>query len=1041
MNNRTGKDAPYQPGMAHEPTLAKLSMPRLAQGVARPRLFETLDRALNGGAAWLVAPGGAGKTTVAATYIAERQLPYLWYKLDSDDADPATFFYYLGLAAKTAAKDPSLRMPLLTPEYLPDIPGFARRYFRDLFSALPHGTAILLDNQHEVGDTSVLEIILRSAIDETPAGSGLIILSRVNPPPCLVRHKVGGLMEIIDWEAMRLTWEETRAIAASAGVEDPTASKVLHQRCEGWAAGLTLLLEHAKLGGLGDKVISLGALESIFDYFASELFDHLQASTRDFLLKTALLPHMTASMAEEVSGNPGSGEILADLYHRHFFTNRWDTPEFNYQYHALFREFLLVKAEQAYPHSEYLELVDRAGRVLRKHEQDQEAVPLYLRARQWETAASIILSQAPSLLVHGRGQTVVGWIQQIPEEHITSNPWVLYWYGIGLQFTDSCKAKEMLEGAYDAFSGVDPIGKLLATSAIIDIIYHLRESLMGAVPWVDSLKDQLQKNPDYLSPEIEARVLSSLVSMLELMRPADPALPQYVERLVSLLVGRLEINENEKLQMAGRLVIYYAVVCSDAQACDRLLRYARSLQGTQDITEPSRLLYTILSVLPSLFADNGSGIIREPADALLAMIKDGNMKEKFEDKSLSVLELPASYYAIFLCLQSGNAEAARSLLCHMETLVVVPESIDMALLTMARCMCAFAQGDWASVDTHGQESLQIHRRMGAAISGLELYCIMAIQRCECEKPEDALEYLEQPREQGCRNSPRMRYQVLMIEAYVCVLKRDLEQCHTRLREALTIGRDHGYWTKVFWLMKIAPRLCAEALRAGIEVKHVQRLIGELNIPSDDPSIENWPWPVRIYTLGHFGLVIDGRHFDVKNQRQKKPLILLKLLVAMGGSGVKKEKLADMMWPDADADTALYAFGSNLARLRKIIGEKSVLLKGGRVSLNESVCWWDVQALESCLDVADKGGPCPEESSAFTEKVMGLYKGPFLPHEEDMWFEPLRDRLRSRFSQFVAMSCTSLNDADRKGDARAMLQRAMEADPDCKDLVVSLMINN
>jgi hypothetical protein len=44
--------------------------------------------------------GGAGKSTLAATYLEEAQLSGVWYQLDAGDSDPATFFYYLREAAQ-----------------------------------------------------------------------------------------------------------------------------------------------------------------------------------------------------------------------------------------------------------------------------------------------------------------------------------------------------------------------------------------------------------------------------------------------------------------------------------------------------------------------------------------------------------------------------------------------------------------------------------------------------------------------------------------------------------------------------------------------------------------------------------------------------------------------------------------------------------------------------------------------------------------------------------------------------------------------------
>jgi ATP/maltotriose-dependent transcriptional regulator MalT len=127
------------------PTPAKLSCPKLHHAVPRERLFKLLDEHRQRSTIWVAAQPGAGKTTLLATYLASRKLPNIWYQVDSGDSDPATFFYYLGQAATTAAPRQRKPLPLLTPEYSSDLPGFARRFFRELFARLPALSVLVLD--------------------------------------------------------------------------------------------------------------------------------------------------------------------------------------------------------------------------------------------------------------------------------------------------------------------------------------------------------------------------------------------------------------------------------------------------------------------------------------------------------------------------------------------------------------------------------------------------------------------------------------------------------------------------------------------------------------------------------------------------------------------------------------------------------------------------------------------------------------------------------------------------------------------------------
>ena len=88
-------------GVTRKASLAKLSRPRLFGVIQRERLFALLDENRGRLLVWLSGPPGAGKTTLVATYLESRELTSLWYQVDPGDADPASFFHYLTVAART----------------------------------------------------------------------------------------------------------------------------------------------------------------------------------------------------------------------------------------------------------------------------------------------------------------------------------------------------------------------------------------------------------------------------------------------------------------------------------------------------------------------------------------------------------------------------------------------------------------------------------------------------------------------------------------------------------------------------------------------------------------------------------------------------------------------------------------------------------------------------------------------------------------------------------------------------------------------------
>ena len=62
---------------------------------------------------------------------------------------------------------------------------------------------------------------------------------------------------------------------------------------------------------------------------------------------------MTAAIAQAVSGEPDAGRILSELHRDNYFaTLRQAGPEAIYQYHPMFREFLLARAAESMPKDE-----------------------------------------------------------------------------------------------------------------------------------------------------------------------------------------------------------------------------------------------------------------------------------------------------------------------------------------------------------------------------------------------------------------------------------------------------------------------------------------------------------------------------------------------------------------------------------------------------------------------------------------------------------------------------------------------------------------
>ena len=298
-------------------------------------------------------------------------------------------------------------------------------------------------------------------------------------------------------------------------------------------------------------------------------------------------------------------------------------------------------------------------------------------------------------------------------------------------------------------------------------------------------------------------------------------------------------------------------------------------------------------------------------------------------------------------------------------------------------------------------------------------------------------------------SPMLEYLCLIKEAQFALDHEGAEkQGLEALRKSMALGREHGYLNLFpWWQPSVMARLCEKALSEEIETDYVRNLIRTHGLFPDTPplEVENWPWPLKIRTLGRFELLKDGKPLQFSGKVQKKPLLMLKALIARGGKDVREEMLADWLWPDADGDQAHSAFTTTLSRLRHLIGnEKAIEVLEGKATLNPRYVWVDIWAFERVIDqiedLRQRGG---KEGEAEMGRLAGLafrlYGGPFLPSDEEYsWSLSCRERLRGKFFHLISRLGDHLQKVGRLEQALEYYRRGLEADELSEEIHQRLM---
>jgi hypothetical protein len=544
-------------GKTARPVPAKVIAPEITGYFPRKRLFRLLDDARKRPVIWISAPPGSGKTTLVSSYIDARWLPRLWYQVDERDADIATFFYYLGLAAQRAAPRKRKPLTLLTPEYLSGLPVFTRRFFDELFARLPAPSVVVFDNYQKIPLESMLHDVTRDAVACLPRNVNLFLVSRSAPPPAFAPLSANRLSSVIGWEEMRLTGEETRGITRRHGRRSFRGEEIrrLEKSVDGWVAGLVLMLEKAAAEGVVPEGKEARTPEEIVDYFGGEVFGQVDPETRTFLLGSSFLPRMTAEMAQRLTGYARAGEILSALCRNNWFTQAHGRDEPVYQYHALFREFLLSRAGAALPAAEIQRLQRTTADLLTEKGQVEDAVLLLRESGDREELLRVVLSQASSLVAQGRFRTLEEWLRALPENTLDDVPWTRYWMGVSRMPFHPEESGPLFESAFHEFrKQSDPAGVFLAWSGVVDSIFFSHNDLSRLDPWIEIL-DRMVTEWGGLPPgPIEARVTSAMIKALAFRQPAHPSAETWANRCAS--VARSIDDVNTKVENLVGLAIY-----------------------------------------------------------------------------------------------------------------------------------------------------------------------------------------------------------------------------------------------------------------------------------------------------------------------------------------------------------------------------------------------------------------------------------------------------------------------------------------------------
>ncbi len=319
--------------------------------VHRSSLFGYLDRAPKGHLTLVVGSSGAGKTTLLADWVATHpDRPCGWLNCDSADADPVRFVAAVVEAGRRACQSwdfgaDALQLLSLDGEVSADV---VAALADDL--ERPDAPAVLvIDDFHLAGASGAetLGLLLQYPL----ASVRLVVASRVDPP--LRLHRMRANQELVEVRERELSFsaEETRRFFATFGVAlSETELAVVHQRSEGWVAGLQMaaisIRGSSDPGGAARRV----ELQShtVAGYFLEEVLYRQPSEVAEFMLAVSVLDELSVPACSALWG-AGAADLLERLYSNHLFVTRADDNSRAFRYHHLVQEVLRAELHSRDP--------------------------------------------------------------------------------------------------------------------------------------------------------------------------------------------------------------------------------------------------------------------------------------------------------------------------------------------------------------------------------------------------------------------------------------------------------------------------------------------------------------------------------------------------------------------------------------------------------------------------------------------------------------------------------------------------------------------
>jgi LuxR family transcriptional regulator, maltose regulon positive regulatory protein len=389
--------------------------------VARRELFDRLGDAQR--VMVICAPAGSGKTSVLRSWIAEMGLDEsaAWVAVEREEEDPQRFWLSVirGLRGTSAG---SGAIEAITPNPELNAEAIVERLLADL-TAIEDPVWLVLDDLHELRSSEALRQ-LKLLLMRSPAALRFVLITRRDLSLGLSRLRLEGAVTEVRAEDLRFSLDEAQALFESSGVPvADSALALLHERTEGWAAGLRMAALSLARHPDHDRFAAefSGSERSVAEYLLDEVLDQLPDEVRSLLLRTSVLERVSGALADRLTGGSDGDRILTELEQAGAFVVALDPQRSWFRYHQLFADLLALELRRT-ASGELPGLHAAAAQWFAEHGHPVDAIRHAQSAENWGFAARLLADHWFGIFLDGDWASARETLAAFPADAVAAYP-------------------------------------------------------------------------------------------------------------------------------------------------------------------------------------------------------------------------------------------------------------------------------------------------------------------------------------------------------------------------------------------------------------------------------------------------------------------------------------------------------------------------------------------------------------------------------------------------------------------------------------------